>query len=217
MSAYVRLSDATLDRLPIYLRAVSRHLVQSDATVSSVQLAAATGFSSDTVRRDLWLLKVAGVPGVGYRASDLHSRLTEVLGAQGVSRVGIAGAGNIGSALAHYLSRPTSGFLVVALFDSAPEVLGSSVAEVPIFAASDLTSVASEHRVEIGVITTPETAAQQVADQFMQAGVTALLNFAPTRLDVPQSVHVRHVDVLGDLLVLQHLLSSEPAARSPMD
>ncbi len=195
------LPSATVARLPLYLRWLTE-IAPNQATCSSEDLAAAAGVNSAQVRKDLSYLGAPGVRGVGYRTAALRDLLRKELGLTRSYRVAIAGAGNLGRALTLYPGFLDSGFEVVALFDSDPDIVGSSVNGVSVGSLNDLETVVRASGATIGIIATPSDAAQEVADRFVDAGVRSILNFAPAVLKSRADVQVRRVDLSTELQIL---------------
>lgn len=190
---------ATIGRLPSYLRALD--LRDPVSWVSSSDLAEASGFTRETVRRDLWSVGARGTRGAGWKASSLRATLQSRVGHHGrQSRLAICGAGRLGRALASYPSLAASGFELVAVFDQDPEVVGSAAGRVSVTHVAQMVQVCRQTGTALGVITTPVGAAQAAAEAFVEAGVSAILNFAPTLIEV--HVPVRNVDLLRELHVL---------------
>jgi redox-sensing transcriptional repressor len=194
--------DATVARLPEYLRTLSRLAETGVASVSSEELAGAVGVRSAQLRKDLSHLGSYGVRGVGYDVEMLALEISRVLGLTQDWPVAIVGMGNLGHALASYSGFATKGFRIVGLFDDDPALHGEVVQGVPIRPFGDLEAVAARNPIGIGVIATPAGAAQDVCDVLVAAGVTSILNFAPTVLAVPEGVDVRKVDLSTELQIL---------------
>src|SRR5579875_616297 len=199
MVAGRRIPDATVTRLPVYLRVLGE--AESD-TVSSEELAARAGVNAAQVRKDLSYLGSYGTRGVGYDVEYLVRQINRRLGLDAVRRVAIVGCGNLGHALASYGGFPSRGFHVVAAFDADPAKVGSVVGEAVVQPASSMLEALPDKEVDIVVITTPAPAAQAVADTVVQAGVRSILNFAPTTVQVPEDVAVRQVDLGIELQIL---------------
>jgi redox-sensing transcriptional repressor len=202
------LRPVTVERLPLYLRVLELQMEEGRETVSSSGLAALMGLTGESVRRDLWDLRAQGLRGTGYEVQYLHDHISGVVGSQRTWSMAIAGAGNIGSALASYPNLAARGFKVVAIFDNDPERVGREVGGVRVRAVADLRARSVELGIDIGVIAVPARAAQVCADMFVDAGVRALLNFAPVHLSTPDSVIVRYVDLILELQVLGFHLGS---------
>jgi redox-sensing transcriptional repressor len=200
--AFPDLPEATIARLPEYLRAL-HHLAETGAeTVSSEGLAAAAGVNSAKLRKDLSHLGSYGTRGVGYDVALLVDQIEYILGLDKNRAVCLVGVGNLGHALAGYAGFASRGFRVVALFDADPAKVGERINGLDVRHIDDLAAVAAEESIAIGVIATPPGSAQAVADVLVAAGVTSILNFAPGVLSVPPNVDVRKVDLAIELQIL---------------
>ncbi|GAA3380150.1 redox-sensing transcriptional repressor Rex [Streptomyces racemochromogenes] len=171
-------------------------------TVSSEELAAAAGVNSAKLRKDFSYLGSYGTRGVGYDVEYLVYQISRELGLTQDWPVVIVGIGNLGAALANYGGFASRGFRVAALIDADPAMAGKPVAGMPVQHTDDLEKIIEENGVSIGVIATPAGAAQQVSERLIAAGVTSILNFAPTVLSVPEGVDVRKVDLSIELQIL---------------
>jgi redox-sensing transcriptional repressor len=194
--------EATVARLPVYLRALYALADRGIATVSSEELAAAAGVNSAKLRKDLSHLGSYGTRGVGYDVDYLVYQVSRELGLTQDWPVLIVGAGNLGRALANYGGFASRGFRIAALLDSDPEVVGSRIGRHVVRHADDIELVVARDGVSIGVIATPAAAAQGVCERLVAAGVTSILNFAPVVLKVPSGVDVRKVDLSIELQIL---------------
>jgi redox-sensing transcriptional repressor len=194
--------DATVARLPVYLRALYALADHGVATVSSEELAAATGVNSAKLRKDLSHLGSYGTRGVGYDVEYLVYQVSRELGLTQDWPVLIVGAGNLGRALANYGGFASRGFRIAALVDSDPQVVGTVIARHMVRGDAEIEQVIDQFDVSIGVIATPAGAAQNVCDRLVAAGVTSILNFAPVVLSVPPGVDVRKVDLSIELQIL---------------
>jgi redox-sensing transcriptional repressor len=200
--AFPELPEATIARLPEYLRAL-QHLAETGAeTVSSEGLAAAVGVNSAKLRKDLSHLGSYGTRGVGYDVALLIDQIEYILGLDKNRAVCLVGVGNLGHALAGYAGFASRGFRVVALFDADPKKVGEQINGLTVQHIDNLERVAAEESIAIGVIATPPGTAQAVADALVAAGVTSILNFAPGVLSVPSNVDVRKVDLAIELQIL---------------
>jgi len=194
--------DATVARLPEYLRALTDLAERGIASVSSEQLATVAGVRSTKLRKDLSQLGSYGVRGVGYEVEVLAQEISRELGLTQDRPVAIVGVGNLGHALAAYAGFATQGFRVVALLDCDPQVVGQNIAGMIVDSVNDLEMVVTGRGVAIGVIATPAAAAQEVCDRLVAVGVRSVLNFAPCVLSVPAGVAVRKVDLATELQIL---------------
>lgn len=200
--AFPDLPEATIARLPEYLRAL-HHLAETGSdTVSSEGLAAAAGVNSAKLRKDLSHLGSYGTRGVGYDVRLLIDQIEYILGLDQRRAVALVGLGNLGHALAGYEGFASRGFRIVALFDADQEQVGKQINGLAVRHADELRAAVVEEGITIGVIATPPGAAQGVADDLVAAGVTSILNFAPCVLSVPPGVDVRKVDLAIELQIL---------------
>lgn len=197
------LSRATVSRMPRYLRLLD-DIRESKSTVSSDELADAAGVNPANVRRDLSDLGFQGTRGVGYSVGDLRSRIQRELGIEGRRRVAIVGAGNLGTALARYTGLAQRGFDVVAVYDVDPKAIGRHIGEVVIRDASSIEADCRAGVFDMAILAVPASAAQKVADQLVAAGISSILNFAPMRVNVPEEIPVRQVDLSTELQILSY-------------
>jgi redox-sensing transcriptional repressor len=205
--------EATVARLPIYLRALYGLAERGISTVASEELAAAAGVNSAKLRKDLSHLGSYGIRGVGYDVDYLVYQVSRTLGLTQDWPVVIVGAGNLGRALANYGGFVSRGFTIAAMLDSDTAIVGSRIARLTVRHVDELEAVVARHHVAIGVIATPAGSAQAVCDRFVSAGVTSILNFAPLVLSVPEGVDVRKVDLSIELQILAFHAQRRSAAR----
>jgi redox-sensing transcriptional repressor len=196
--------DATVSRLPLYLRVLVELAGAGEATVSSEELADAAGVTSAKVRKDLSALGSYGTRGIGYDVAYLIDAIRSTLGLTQHWSILIAGVGNLGQALARYKGFAERGFRVAALLDVDPAKVGTEVADLEVRHLDDLPAIVRTEGVAIGVIATPATAAQDVADRMISAGIRSILNFAPAMLSVPEGVTIRKVDLAIELQILSY-------------
>lgn len=194
-------------RLPVYQRILEELLRSGTTTVSSELLASAAQVNAAKVRKDLSLLGSFGTRGAGYDAAFLIEQIDRRLGLDRIWPVVIAGIGHLGRALARSQGFAARNFKVAALLDSDPAIIGERVDGVVVRHPDDLPEIAGEEPLAIGVITTPASAAQRVADQMVGAGVRSILNFAPRVLEAPPDVLLRYVDLSIELQVMSFYLS----------
>ncbi|MBZ5734793.1 redox-sensing transcriptional repressor Rex [Nocardioides sp. TRM66260-LWL] len=218
--------EATVARLPVYLRALTSLSEAGTATCSSEELAAAAGVNSAKLRKDLSHLGSYGTRGVGYDVEYLRYQIAREIGVTQDWPVVIVGIGNLGHALANFSGFRSRGFRVVALLDADPRLHDTTIGDLPVRPFDQLEPLVHKHAVAIGVIATPAHAAQAVADAMVGAGIRSILNFAPTVLAVPEGVDVRKVDLSIELQILAYHESRKtpgvadvvpPAARPEID
>jgi redox-sensing transcriptional repressor len=209
--------EATVARLPVYLRALRALAERGTATASSEELAAIAGVNSAKLRKDLSYLGSYGTRGVGYDVEYLVYQISRELGLSQDWPVAIIGIGNLGHALANYGGFVSRGFRIAALLDADPRLSGNRVAGLVIRHIDELDEVVAEHRISIAVIAVPPHAAQEVADQLVAAGITSILNFAPAVVTVPPGVDLRKVDLSIELQILafhEQRKTADPAAAA---
>jgi len=194
--------EATVARLPVYLRALVELAEDGATTVSSDALARAAGVNSAKVRKDLSHLGSYGTRGVGYDVAYLIHQVRRELGLSQPWPIVLAGVGNLGHALANYRGFPERGFRIAALVDADPDKVGEVVGGLPIRHVDALPEVVASLDAAIGMICTPGAVAQDVADRMMDAGIRSILNFAPSVISVPEGVSVRKVDLAIELQIL---------------
>jgi len=202
MAPLGRIPEATVARLPLYLRGLDAFPVGVTATVSSDELADLAGVNAAKVRKDLSHLGTYGTRGVGYDATFLRFQISQALGVANVWPVVVCGMGNLGRALANHTGFTDRGFPVVAATDSDPGKIGTIVDGVPVHAPGELGDIVRRLDVAIGVISNPAEAAQGTADALVAAGVTSIMSFTPTVLSAPDEVEIRSVDLATELQIL---------------
>jgi redox-sensing transcriptional repressor len=201
------ISESTIRRLSLYLRALESQNGRSGSTISSEELAHLGGTSSAQVRKDLSLFGSFGTRGLGYPIPELIVRLREILGLQRQWRVVIVGAGKIGSALAQYHGFHQRGFEVVGVYDRDRSRVGKRLDSLTVRNVEQLAADARRLKPDIAVLAVPAEVAQGVCDRLVQAGFHAILNFAPVRLRTPDGVVVRTVNMALELESLAFVLA----------
>jgi redox-sensing transcriptional repressor len=195
---------ATVARLPLYLRALVALEDGGVQVVSSEELATASGVTSTKLRKDLSYLGSYGRRGVGYAVGALRTHIEDAMGLDRELPVVIVGVGNLGHALANYAGLTGRGFCVVGLVDADQAVVGDVIAGLPVRAIDELEAIVGVYPGCIGVLAVPASAAQQVTDRLVGAGVRSILTFAPISLTVPDGVQVRKVDLGVELQILAY-------------
>lgn len=199
-----RIPDATVSRLPVYLRILGEQRDLGTDSISSDRLAELGGVNAAKVRKDLSYLGSYGTRGVGYEVAYLIFQIQRELGLTHDWPVVIVGAGNLGQALAGYGGFGERGFPVAAIVDVDPTKVGTVLGGVRVRSVDELPQIVSSKRINIGVVATPSAAAQDAADLLVAAGVTSILNFAPVVLSVPAGIEVRKVDLAVELQILSY-------------
>ncbi len=193
---------ATISRLPVYLRGLKLLNERGVRLVSSEELANLTAVRSTKLRKDLSFLGSYGVRGVGYDVDYLTHEISRVMGLTQEWPVLIIGIGHLGQALAGYEGFSSRRFQIRALLDADPKKVGTVIASQSVLHIDQLERVVGENTNSIAVLAVPEGAAQAICDRVVRAGVTSILNFAPTLLQVPSHVELRKVDLSIELQIL---------------
>ena len=204
-----KISELTTSRLSVYLRCLNALHAAGIKTISSQALAEQFNLNSAQIRKDLGYFGEFGVRGVGYYVEDLRDHITKILGLDTPHRVGIIGAGRLGTALANYNGFGRSNFTVVALFDNDRQKIGRRIGDEKILVhdVDEVATVIREEAIDVMVIAVPAKAAQRVLNQVMSAGIKAVLNFAPVSLTSRRGVKVKTVDLTTSLESLSYFLS----------
>ncbi|MEO2109265.1 MAG: redox-sensing transcriptional repressor Rex [Actinomycetota bacterium] len=199
-----QIPEASVARLPLYLRALIDRAEAGVESMSSGELAAAAGVNSAKIRKDLSYLGSYGTRGVGYDVEYLIAQISRELGLTQDWSTVLVGAGNLGQALANYGGFADRGFRIAAILDADPAKVGMIVAGVEVFHQDQAERIIREEDVAIAILAVPGDAAQEVADRLVEAGVTSILNFAPAVIQVPEGVSLRKVDLSIELQILAY-------------
>lgn len=198
----LKIPEATIIRLSVY----SRYLTEVDRkgiiTISSGDIAEGVGVSPAQVRKDLAYFGEFGTRGVGYNVKDLRRHILKILGLSVDWSVTLVGLGNLGLALSSYKGFRERGFIITSVFDNDPAKIGTTLNGIEIMPVERLVEVVKQNRTQIGIISVPSAAAQEITDKLVKAGVQAILNFAPVVLNVPPEIELRNVDLAVNLEVL---------------
>jgi len=203
-----RIPRAAIERLSIYIQELESMAREGIEIVSSEPLARACNVNASQVRKDLAYFGEFGVRGVGYTITTLLNSISTALGIHRQWRVALVGIGNLGRALLNHPEFKQRNFHVVAAFDCDPFKIGEFVQSIEIICTKRMSEKVRELGIEIGILTTPPERAQRAARHLTDAGVRALLNYAPARLRVPKGVYVEYVDFFHYLYALSFNLST---------
>ena len=188
-----KIPDIIIGRLPVYLRALQRMADMGLKTTSSQELGEHVGISAAQIRKDISQFGEFGKQGTGYSIEYLVDKLREILKVDRIWDV-VVGAGDVGRAIANYQGFRDRGFHVVAIFDNDKSKVGQTMGEFKVENTEEMIDRIKSLGVKIAMLTVPVSAAQSVADQLVEAGVKAILNYAPISLNVPSHVKVQHID-----------------------
>jgi redox-sensing transcriptional repressor len=198
--------DIVIGRLPIYLRALTRLAQEGRDVTSSHELGQRLGISSAQIRKDLSHFGGFGKQGTGYQINYLIDQLRQVLHVDREWDVALVGVGNLGRAVAHYRGFADRGFRIVCVFDNSPDKVGTQLDDFTIHPVDDIIDIIPKHNIKVAMIAVPAETAQDVADKLIEAGVRAILNYAPINLSVPADVHVQHIDPVVHLQRMTYYL-----------
>jgi redox-sensing transcriptional repressor len=203
---YRKIPNETVRRLPIYLRALYILGGQGKASTSSKDLAEMVAVNSWQVRKDLSYFGAFGKPGRGYEIEGLRRRIARILRLDTGHKVALVGVGNLGSAVLAYAGFAPYGFDIVAAYDCDPKKVGKKIHDVTVESVTNLKDL-RKSGIDLAIIAVPESAAQQIADQLVQAGVKGILNFSPLHIQVPKRVKVITIDIAMDLARLPYYIA----------
>jgi redox-sensing transcriptional repressor len=189
-----KIPDIIVGRLPVYLRALQRMADNGLKTTSSQELGEHVGISAAQIRKDISQFGDFGKQGTGYSIAYLLDKLREILKVDRIWDVVLVGAGDMGHALANYQGFQNRGFRIVMIFDADKEKVGQKIGDFVIEDAEKIVEKIKAAGVKMAMLTIPAAAAQGVADKLVQAGVKAILNYAPISLNVPPNVKVQYID-----------------------
>lgn len=202
-----RVSDIIVGRLPVYLRALQRMSQNGMMYTSSQEMGKYLGISAAQIRKDISQFGQFGKQGTGYDIATLIKRLENILKVNRIWDVAIIGAGDMGHALARYKGFEERGFKVAMIFDSDRSKIGQKAGEFTVEDSAKLADRIRAAGIKIAMMTVPAAAAQAVADQLVDAGIKAILNYTPAMLSVPATVHVQHIDPARHLQRMTYYLS----------
>jgi len=189
-----KIPDIIITRLPVYLRALQRMADNGLKTTSSQELGERVRISAAQIRKDISQFGEFGKQGTGYSIEYLIDKLREILKVDRMWDVIIVGAGDVGHALARYQGFANCGFKVVMIFDNDKNKVGEKVGDFTVEDTAKLVEKVKSAGIKIAMLTIPASAAQEIADKLVEAGVKAILNYAPISLSVPKGVRVQHID-----------------------
>lgn len=214
MERFSNISMAVVRRLPKYYRYLGELLNNDIKRVSSQELSKITGFTASQIRQDLNCFGGFGQQGYGYNAEELHKEIGKILGLDKPYKTIIIGAGNLGHAIANYSSFERNGFKTWGIFDIDPNVIGGKINDITVMHLDNVQKFIKENEITIGILCTPKTSGQIVADIIIEAGVNAIWNFAPIDLKVPDDVIVENVNLIESLFTVSYLLKEKEETNS---
>jgi redox-sensing transcriptional repressor len=201
-----RIPDIIIGRLPVYLRALQQLSEKGILTTSSQELGEIIGISAAQIRKDISQFGEFGKQGTGYSIPFLIERLRDILKVDRVWEVVIVGMGDIGHALARYNGFANRGFHIKMVFDNDPEKIGQKVGEYEVYDTATLPEKVKQNKIKIAMLAAPASSAQEITDLLVKAGIKAIVNYAPTSLNVPSGVRVQYIDPVTHLQRMTYYL-----------
>ncbi len=195
-----------IGRLPIYLRAIHRMAQEGQRVTSSKELGERLGVSAAQIRKDLSQFGEFGKQGTGYNIKYLSGQLRRILNLDVVWGMAIVGAGDVGSALAHYQGFRDRGFEATMIFDNDPNKVGKKMGALVVQDLKDMGKSIQQADIKVAMVATPADYAQEVTDQLVEAGIKAILNYAPIQITVPANVRVEYIDPATHLQKMSYYL-----------
>lgn len=202
----IRISESVVRRLPIYLRYLNELNHKNVQTVSSQELGTRLDLNPAQIRKDLAYFGEFGKKGIGYDVNYLIEKIRQILKIDQQINVALIGAGNLGHALCNYNMYLKDNMKIQAVFDNSPSKIGTSINHLTVLPLDALKETIEKERIRVGIITVPAAEAQNVTDQLVEAGIEAILNFAPVIIKVPSHIRVHYADFTADLLSLAYYL-----------
>jgi redox-sensing transcriptional repressor len=204
--AGLEVPDIVIGRLPIYLRALTHLLEAGQEFTSSQELGQILSISSAQIRKDLSHFGEFGKQGTGYEIQYLHQQISKILRVDRNWSVALVGFGDLGQAIAHYGGFASKGFFIEAIFDVDLTKIGNNVDKIRVNDVKQVKEIISKKGIKMAIIAVPAQAAQEVADKLIEAGVQAILNYAPITLNVPEGIQVQYIDPVMHLQKMAYYL-----------
>ena len=205
--AGMKISDATVRRLSRYYRTLQNSISNDKVTISSDEIARAHGLTAAQVRKDFSFFGSFGRRGLGYNVIELHRNISRILGLHRSWNVCIVGAGNIGRALVRFKQFHEQGFYIKLVMDSDPAKWDQPIGSLTIQRFGDCKELVRQEKIKIAIVAVPASAAQRVVDRLVEAGIKAILNFAPVSIFVPPGVTVRNENMAIEIEALSYALT----------
>jgi len=201
--------DIVIRRLPLYARSLRYLLDEGIQFVSSQELGERINVTASQIRKDLSFFGEFGKQGIGYDVAKLLTHIEHILGLSQDWPMVLVGVGHLGQAIVHYEGFYTKGVKLVAIFDNDPAKLGQHIGEFPVLSQEHISPVVQTHSVKMAIVAVPAPQAQSVTDSLVEAGVRAILCYAPVILQVPDGIYVRYIDPITALHSMTYYLARE--------
>lgn len=203
----LKIPESTIIRLSVYSRYLSELQRKGVITLSSSDIAKGVGVNPAQVRKDLAFFGEFGKKGVGYNVDELQMHILKILSLDADWNVALVGLGHLGLALSSYNGFRERGLYIRSIFDNDPKKIGTLINGVEVLPVERLVEVVKQNHTQIGIISVPADYAQEIADLLVQAGIQAILNFAPVLLNVSPEVRLRNVDLAANLEFITYNVS----------
>lgn len=203
-----RIPEETVRRLSLYLRTLRFMENKGVQVISSKRLTKHLNITSAQARKDLTYFGSFGQPGVGYSVNRLRKKIEEILGLDHSWNVVLVGCGKLGTALLAYPGFRRFGFKILAAFDNNPAKVGQKIGGVPIIADQKMEGFIQRNKVRVAIVTVPAESAQETARRLVESGISAILNFAPRYLAIPEKIQIKSVDMAMELESLVYYLTN---------
>jgi redox-sensing transcriptional repressor len=198
--------EVVIARLPVYIQKLNQLMREGRENVSSQEMAEFLGVTSAQIRKDLSFFGGFGKKGIGYDVINLLESLRSILNLNQIWEVVLVGAGKLGQALLSYQGFSRKGFEIVMAFDNDPNVIGLTIAGIKVRDVSEMQNLICPRSIPIAILTVPAANAQEMADQLIQCGVKAILNYAPVTLKVPEGIKLSNIDPVLNLQTFTYYL-----------
>lgn len=202
-----KISETVIRRLPVYYRYLEEESEKGQVRISSKGLSEKTGFTASQIRQDLNNFGGFGQQGYGYNVESLKDEIAKIIGINKIRKAVVIGSGSLGCAIAKYKGFKNSGLEVKSLFDTNEEKIGTSIEGVAIRDMGELKDFVTKNKIDVGIIATPATSAQEITDTLVELGVKGIWNFAPLDLEVPEDVILESVRLNDSLLTLFYYIN----------
>ncbi len=203
------ISKSVIKRLPVYLRILDNLIRRDVEIISSKELSLESGFTAEQIRKDLAYFGAFGTRGTGYNTAYLREKILKIIGLDKKTNIIVIGAGHLGTALTRYNASKNPYVNIVAVFDKDPHLIGQKINQIEVLPVEKLHDVIKRHMIKVAIIAVPANEAQEAVDGIVKQGITAILNFAPAKLHVPEGVHVHNADLTIELQSLIYYCSAE--------
>jgi len=208
MKRNAKVSTAVIRRLPRYYRQLSELKDAGVVRISSSALGKSMGLTASQIRQDLFCFGGFGQQGYGYKVDSLREEIGEILGISRGHSIVVLGTGNLGRALIKNFKFSSNGFQLLAAFDVNQQVVGGQIAGIPVYHADTLEDFLSRHSVDVGLLTVPISAAQEMGDRLVAAGVRGIWNFTNYEISFNRDdVVVESVHFSDSLLAMSYMIS----------